>query len=406
MEIFQRINVVWYADGWWLTVVWKERHPWNEHRRLDATKHRQPLRDDYVYEEDLSLSPCSLLRHDRDTWPLKLQTDLVVQGTAKAPGGRPVTEMQASVIVHTRTHRQIGKTILVIGDRYLDFDRMGGLRFSEPESFVSQSTDGWYAYGGVDPLYLPSGETPSIFGKPLLELFPGAYPRNPLGRGFWASPESVPCGMRLPNLETPRRRLSPSRFILDHPRQWIHAPPPAGFGWISAFTFPRCVHGAHRPFFLPEDVTEIPEVRAGLVPAELVRPKPGDVTLNMKLTHGAAPGLDVGYMFGGETITLIGFSPHGPIDLALPRFHRVCRAFDRHANKALNGLPNLQTVAIDTDQAYVDLLWSTRFRIADHDPQLSSRPCHDALCARFEVTLDGDELGRNDWANAHKDGDA
>lgn len=402
MPIDQRINIVFHNNKWWLTVLWKHRHTWDDRGRFDPQPTSEPLRDTYTYEEDLSRSPCALLRHDRDTWPIKFQTDVVVHGAAMAPDGRPVMEMKASVIVRPHTRQQVAKTIDVVGTRWIYFDRMGGLCFSNPEPFATQSTDWWYAYGGIDPFHLPTApQTPTLFGKPLLELFPGAYPRNPLGCGFWASPTTVPDGMLLPNLETPDQRLDRARLVLNDPRAWIHRPTPAGFGWLSATTWPRCVHGAHRPFYLPEDTNRIPEVHRGLIPAELVRPGPGNLTLNASITRVAAPGLEVGYLFGGETIRLIGFSPRGPFDLPLPRLRQTCHAIDRHPSRTRHtGLPCLQSVAIDTDAHHVDLLWSTRFQLpADrYGAWLESRPSHDDLNERFTILLDQQELGRQAWA--------
>jgi len=160
-------------------------------------------------------------RPEPEFFPYKSATDLVVQGTAHSPGGRPVSEMKASVQVG-RVHKEI----MVLGDRTCTYQQGQAPRFSEPEPFTTMPLGYERAYGGKDPS--PREKTL----EELLAVHPGTYPRNDNGKGYVLANEADSIeGLALPNLENPRDRLTPNRLVVGDPSNWWKQPLPESFDW-------------------------------------------------------------------------------------------------------------------------------------------------------------------------------
>lgn len=162
------------------------------------------------------------VRFEYDLAPFKPLADIVVIGKARAPKGKPVTQLDVSVGIGERV-----KTIRVIGDRRCVFRKGGFPGFTDPAEFAEMEMRYEKAYGGRDNASDPE--------KPF------AYPRNPAGAGFAIKniPEAVD-GLALPNLEDPLDLLSPERIILEDPAEWNNCPFPQGFGWFRRTWYPRC----------------------------------------------------------------------------------------------------------------------------------------------------------------------
>ena len=264
--------------------------------RIDAAPWR--LIDTWHDDGDPSWS---VVEHESELQPFRAQTDVVVVGTAHAPGGRPVEAMHVGIAVGARR-----KVLAIFGDRRA-VHRGDGIEptFTEPEAFLTMPVRYDRAYGGRD-------ET-----DPALPL---RYARNPMGRGFVlrASREAVD-GRALPNIEDPADLLTPQRLCVREPGRWIDQPLPAGLGWRQRDWYPRCaLMGALPPFLAPGTVTA--EERLGLVPADHVA-----LAWQHRLAvreaafgNGASLGLTFETLAPDETMSLRGLTPSGRLDFRLP----------------------------------------------------------------------------------------
>jgi hypothetical protein len=80
---------------------------------------------------------------------------------------------------------------------------------------------------------------------------------------------SLARALRLPNVEDPADLLTPARLVLRDPDHWPRSPVSAGFDAVPAHWWPRSAWlGIGSGSSLP--AADFPEVRAGLIPAELV----------------------------------------------------------------------------------------------------------------------------------------
>src|SRR5690348_16445946 len=103
-----------------------------EHKVLSADKH---------YDDPMNTSvECAA-----DFIPFKIATDVVVNGAAYAPRGRPVQELVATVIVG-----EARKDVRVVGDRTSVFRPGGTPEFTDPVPFATMPLRYELAYGGVD----------------------------------------------------------------------------------------------------------------------------------------------------------------------------------------------------------------------------------------------------------------
>lgn len=89
-----------------------------------------------------SLSP--RLPPHTDYWPSRKHTDVAVVGSAFAPAGRPVEQMQAGLEIAGRS-----KQILVIGDRFVEWSRSGQPRLGAAQPFTTMPMTIERAYGGA-----------------------------------------------------------------------------------------------------------------------------------------------------------------------------------------------------------------------------------------------------------------
>jgi hypothetical protein len=121
-------------------------------------------------------------RYEIDFAPTKPRCDVLVNGTAYAPGGRPSERITVGV--------RIGgwyKAFDVVGDRF--WYSAGGVRSTAPKPFIEMPIDYGCAFGGVDQRHANPGEH-------------DAFMANPSGRGFHKRliPEWLE-GSPLPNTE-------------------------------------------------------------------------------------------------------------------------------------------------------------------------------------------------------------
>lgn len=249
------------------------------------------------------------IRAPSDVSLVKPGTDVLLMGTAYAPGGRPVTWMDVTLAAGS-----LRKTVRVFGDRVW---RDGvSTTATAPKPFERMPLVWERAFGGVDRR---GGE-------------PRGEPRNPVGAGFRAPDGEKPLeGLPLPNLEDP----------YDPILAWKDAPAPAAFAPVAPHWLPR------RSFAGTYDEAWQHE-RAPYLPEDF------DPRFFQLAPEGlAAPG----WFQGGEIVDVTGATPAGRLAFRLP-------ALPVQVEYTLHGTPhtppvNLDTVLIEPDEARVVLVWRT-----------------------------------------------
>lgn len=251
----------------------------------------------------------SSIRVPSDVALVKPATDVLLVGTAYAPGGRPATWMDV-----TLTAGPLRRTVRVFGDRAWRAGAAASI--SAPVPFERMPLVWERAYGGTDR----AGE----------ELRGEA--RNPVGAGFRAPDGEKPLdGMPLPNLEDPGDPIA----------AWKQAPPPAAFAPVSPHWLPRrSFAGTYdeawqsgRAPYLPENFD--PRFFQ-LAPGGLVAP---------------------GYFVGGEVVDVVGATPAGRLTFRLPAL--PVQVEYTVAGAARTPPVKLDTVLIEPDASRVVLVWRT-----------------------------------------------
>ncbi len=236
----------------------------------------------------------------------KAGTDVVLIGSAWAPRGRTVRQMQVALSVANRR-----RTILVSGDRVW---RDG--RPSDPQPFESMPLRWERAFGGVHRN-----------GKGVQ-----AEERNPVGCGFAVGRSARDMeGTSVPNLEDPA-----------HPIRTIgQASMPACLAPVAPSWLPRRAYAGtyderwqrSRAPYLPDD-------------------------FDPRFFQCAASEFAFDrYLQGGEPVHIAGVSPDGPISFTLPDAR--LRLAVTVAGSAQQHPANLETVSIESDDNRVCFTWRT-----------------------------------------------
>jgi hypothetical protein len=270
----------------------------------------------------------SSLLYDSDLYHTKPTTDVLLNGHAYAPGGKPTTRVDVTMKVGP-----VRKTLRVTGDRVWEIGNLTA-RISEPKPFEKMPLTYERAYGGRDE----TGDDPK---KHTWEV------RNPVGAGFAAHSRNL-ADKPLPNVEDPGHLVG---LLSMHTR-------PAGFGAIASHWQPRVKWGGtygekwlkERQPLLPEDFDERFYLCA---PVDQQTPK---------------------YLKGGEEVELINLTPGGLLRFTLPRlaFGFTTRFSTgevvRHRGK-------LHTVILEPDVPRVLMVWHSHL------------PCHPKVLKLQRTTI-------------------
>lgn len=235
-------------------------------------------------------------------------TDVLVVGSAHAPGGRPVQELMVAVQVGAL--QQVAR---VTGDRRWR-RTTGGYAATAPEPWVQMPLTWERAFGGRE------------------EAHDGWHEegRNPVGTGFRAADGRRPVDDEpLPNVEHVERPMT----------SWDSRCDPVGFGPISPGWIPRRLYAGtyderwqrERAPYLPEDFD--PRFLQ-VAPPALISPTP---------------------LVGGEAVVLHGMHPDGPITLSLPH---VPLELTINLDGTMHPRPvQLDTVTFEPDHGRYTMLW-------------------------------------------------
>lgn len=297
----------------------------------------RPLLESDVYYGSGDPETCSV-RYEAETAPYKLETDVVLVGSAFAPQGDPVRSMTVSVRVGGHRH-----DVRIVGDRRCLYRPDRPPEVTDPEPFTELPLRYERAYGGRDAASDPE--------------MPFVYPRNHVGRGIAVrnTRESVD-GLPLPNLEDPDDPLTPDRVVLGDPARWPGQPLPRGVGWFAKTWYPRCSFLGVVPGPVALD-TVMPEERMGLVPEGQVaaarrRQLPA---FDVRFNNGASVGLALPFLAGDEAVELSGVVPSGDLAFRLPG-EVPSMALDIGSGPE-ELTPVLHTVLFRMEEWEMDLVW-------------------------------------------------
>jgi hypothetical protein len=250
--------------------------------------------------------------HEVDFAPRKHRCDVLLNGSAYAPDGRPTTRVEVGLRVNG-----MAKSFSVVGNRHWQ-SGLRGVAASSPERFSVMPISYDRAFGGVDNRH----EDPSKHG---------AFMRNPVGTGFhkdlrheWVD------GALMPNTEEPGRPVnSPTsdRYL------------PMSFGPIGRSWDPRYKYaGTYDDKWLKEHFPFLPP--------------------DFKQEYYQAAPLDqqVPHPQGGEEIRLVNLSPDGDVGFTLPVFDAPVHFFPRKGERE-NGTLVLDTIVLEPDRRRFMLTW-------------------------------------------------
>lgn len=319
-------------------------------RRLALADVQDPLVLDPVVERDAEGEYRTLL-DDTDVIGVKHATDVVVTGTAHAPG--PVTELPIAVAAG-----RSARVLRVVGERRVEVREDGSARFTPPTPFERVPLVYDLAYGGHD-VYAQRelGPRRRPGARPRRGLF--GYPRNPVGRGYFLDVDRERAhGALLPMIEDPADPLTPERLFVPAPLAWIDAPVAAGLGWVAHGWYPRQARFMgptlmHRPPARPireaqlgdgDDLVDLAPLDAGKVLPRCIQ--------------GAPPGLACERLRGDEAVILRNLHPaHPDLRFSLPGEAPRFSLRVPGVAKVFTPAPVLQTVRIAPDRGTVSLTW-------------------------------------------------
>jgi hypothetical protein len=249
-------------------------------------------------------------KYEVDFAPRKYKCDVLLNGTAYAPDGKPSDRVVVGVRIGAWS-----KSFAVVGDRY--WFRAGGVRATSPQPFTTMPINYDRAFGGADLRHEDPGQH-------------AAFMPNPSGRGFhkhmideWLQGSPLPNTEELNNsVSEPDGNYRPMAFG-PIGRHWDPRYKYAGTyddKWL-ADVFP----------FLPPDFDEQYYQSA---PLDQQLPKP----------------------LGEQLVTLLNLTPDGRRDFVLPQFEAPIHVFPKKGARE-DLIAPLDTVVIEPDLERVTMTW-------------------------------------------------
>lgn len=291
-------------NGWhqWIVAV-KATYDIHSNGELTlADEQAEPLLAPEYYGEPGQSS----LQYDADLVPTKPTTDIILNGTAYAPGGKPSTEFAVALRVNGKQ-----KALKVSGERHWENGVMG-LTPSKPQPVTAVPIRYERAFGGWDQSQ----------PNPAKQKWD---PRNPVGCGLIQNAGQL--GKPLPQFEYLEGSIKKTG--------------PAGFGAIDSFWSPRNQ-------FIGTYDKAWQEHRHPLLPLDW---QPQSLQCAPQDQQTEKP------LRGGETIELLHLTPEGRCAFQLPR---VYLTFSTHIDgRVEEHRAQLASVIIEPDQRQVKLVWNT-----------------------------------------------
>lgn len=253
----------------------------------------------------------SSLRYEADLGPAKPNTDVLVNGNAVAPRGRPVAELPVALRLPG-----VEKTLVVTGDSVYH-QGLGNRSKTSPQPFTTLPIVYERAFGGTDH------DEPDA-AKRSFDL------RNPVGTGFAVHPSQL------------ANRLAPNVL---YPGRDPEAAGPAGFGALESFWSPR------RELVGTYDAKWVEEQRPFL-------PKDWDPRSTLCSPVDQRPPQ---HLRGGELVSVVNMTPEGVLQLTLPKIYLAFTTFfgprtEEHRSK-------LATVLLLTEERKLSMVWQSTLAV-------------------------------------------
>jgi hypothetical protein len=262
---------------------------------------------------------------------IKPTTDVIVTGTARVPGGRPLPSWDAAVEVRRGGEIMLAYHAQALGPRRFRH-AADGWGLTDPEPTLEVPLRYELAYGGAYAVP-PEGDAPA---EPTWVV----HRPNPSGIGFFDER----------TLDTAREYPAPQWQLREHP---VTVPnrevPLAGFGPVARPWASRLRHAGTYDDAWIQRTRE--EVKQGL-------PSDYAADFDPRFFQCAHPGLIApSFLAGDEEIVLTGLMPSiEPFTVQLPGVGIVATMFDGQGSAYRDPL-DLDTVHIDLDAGTVSLCW-------------------------------------------------
>lgn len=282
--------------------------------RASATPPRPCEEQKPVQLADVHHGPpdASSLRHEGQSAPLRLATDVLLLGRAWAPRG--VAAKRVDVGLAVAPH--FTKTVAVFGERVFT-QGVGAIVPTSPRPFLSMPLVYERAFGGAEP----GDRTPRDY-----------EPRNPVGRGFFRAAADA-LNQPVANIEDPRNLI----------RSAGDRPVPMGFGPIARSWQPRV------GFAGTYDQKWIEELAPNWPP-----------DFDPRFFQAAPPDQQAqGYLRGGERVALTGVAPNGDIQFEVPRERLLLKGYFH--GRVERKLMVLDSLLIEPDDGAFTLTWRASF---------------------------------------------
>jgi len=245
----------------------------------------------------------SSIRYESDIVLDKPHTDLVVNGHARAPKGRPVTQMDVALAYQGR----VLKRLRVIGDRVWRTGAVGW-RMTAPSPFTEMPITYDRAYGGSD--------------------IKGSEARNRSGTGFTSSANSDFEGTPAPNIEFADQLIS---TLADKPE-------PAGLGVVSKHWEPRLFYaGTYDALWLEKQFPLLPH------------------DFDNRFFQSVNQAQWIPRPHGGEQVAIQGMTDDGLWRFQLPDCDMKVKL--RYRDRTEERLMDLDTILVEPDDRRLILTW-------------------------------------------------
>jgi len=268
------------------------------------------IADAYDGEPGLS-APC----REMDFAPPKPFCDVLVSGSAHAPGGRPATRIEAGIRVG-----RVCKTLTVVGPRQWQPGGRHGTGAGRAQPFVEQAISYAEAFGGSHP----------VAGEPARRH---CYPDNPVGRGWFpremATAEIV--GLALPATEEPGRPVE--RPDGDYRPMALG---PVGRGWPPRAAFAGTYDERWQAEVFP------------FLPADF----------DPRYFQAAPTDQQTEHLKGGEEVLLLNLTARERAGFRVPTLEVPVTFFAKKGgHDTVRAV--IDTLAVDTDAGCVEIVWRT-----------------------------------------------
>jgi hypothetical protein len=300
-----------------LVVLLKERFEVDLRNRVKRVERAEIRMTDELW--DPKAPDKSSVKYPADICLRKRATDVVVVGSAIAPRGRAVTELEVRVQVGS-----LERHLHVHGSRVWTRGVMG-LSPGPAAPFESVPLQWELAFGGFE-------ET-----------------RNPVGRGRVKDPAQLE-GQLAPQIEDPQSRIrSPGKGL------------PAGVGAIGRHWMPRRQYAGTADQRWKEE-------RMPLLPLDF----------DDRFNQVAAPGLTASaFLHGGEPVSVEGMFSTGPLQFNLPKLHFFVGA--QTDDGLVEHRPVLDTILLEPNERHLELTWRSLVPLPRNASKLRAIQVHEKV---------------------------